>query len=304
MQFIKLTPEAEQHFPSHGWITGCTGVKHLRLPVLRLYQPGQPTYKFFVENNLAGTWLQSRSPRRTLRQLAVGLRDLHAEILLMLPMVQEDWMARDPSSERDKTLTRLHEGYERTEISLIAVFVLLRRLADELIDASRPLLFECWQSAPRKLTTAVLKARDGTLAESKLICNPDILTDALLNQTSWLDQLRKDEGIRDILIHKDHILRVSPRGSKGPDAAEFNWEITAHLIRVRQAGEMQVLNLFPALVDCIAGACKFMDCLFRCVGSPDGYQQGDVLFLTGSDNNIVGFWPPILETRVEFPMTA
>lgn len=303
MRYSDLTQEAQNHFPSHGWITGGTGNKHLRLPVLRLYQLGQPTFERFVENNLVGMWLQSRSPYRTLRQLAVGLRDLHAEISLMLPIIQDDWHVRDPSNERDNALTRLHEGYERTEISLIAAFVLLRRLADELIDASRPFLFKDWQSAPRRLTVAVSKARDGTLVEAKPICDLDILADALLNHTSWLDQLRKDEGIRDILIHKEHILQVGAQGTRRPEEVEFDWRISATLVQGRP-GALHTIDLFPALVDCIAGACRFMDRLYRSVSPTDGYQQGDVLFLTGSSNDIVGFWPPILETRTEFPLTA
>lgn len=302
MQYTEITPEAQHHFPSHGWITGCTGVRHLRLPVLRLYQHGQPSYERFVENNLGGMWLQCRSPYRTLRQLAVGLRDLHAEIRVMLPIIQEDWNWREPSRERDNAYTRLHEGYERTEISLIAAFVLLRRLADELIDASRPFLFKDWHSAPRQLAVAVSKARDGTLAKAKPICDFDILTDALQNHTSWLDRLR-EKGIRDILIHKEHILQVGARGTKQPNEVDINWRISASLVQGRP-GALHIIDLFPALVDCIAGACRFMDRLYCSVSPTDGYQKGDVLFLTGSDNDIVGFWPPILETRTEFPLST
>ena len=303
MRYFDLRPEAEKHFPSHGWITGCTGARHLRLPVLRLYQLGQPTYDRFVENNLGGMWLQFRSPYRTLRQLAVGLRDLHQNIREMLPIVHEDWLGRESSNERDKALNRLHEGYERVEISLIAAFVLLRRLADELTNASRPFLYEHWKSAPQKLDKAVSMARNGTLAKLNPICDLDVLIDALQNHTEWLDRLREDEGIRDILIHKEHYLQVGPQGSKGPEDAEFAWRITAALVRVRQ-GTMHTIDLFPALVNCIAGACKFMDRLYRCATPLTRYLQGDVLFLTGSDNDTVGFWPPIHETQTEFPLPA
>jgi len=302
MRYTDLTSEGQNRFPSHGWITGHTGIKHLRLPILRLFQLGQPTYERFVENNLGGMWLQCRSPYRTLRQLAVALRDLHAEIRVMLPIVQEDWYPREPSRERDNALTRVHEGYERTEISLIAIFVLLRRLADELIDASRPLLFKHWQSAPRKLAVAISKARDGTLAEAHPICDFDLLTDALQNHTAWLSRLREDKGIRDILIHKEHILQVGAQGSKSPEDVKFNWKITASLLQGRP-GATHSIDLFPALIDCIDGACLFMDRLYRSVSPIDEYQKGDVLFLTGADNDAVGFWPPILGTRTEFPLT-
>lgn len=303
IQYTDLTPEAQKHFPSHGWITGCTGVRHLRLPVLRLYQSGHPTFKHFVENNLGGMWLQCRSPYPTLRQLAIGLRDLHAEIRELLPIVQNEWLSREPSRERDIALTRQHEGYERIEILLIAAFVLLRRLANELIDASRPFLFKDWQSAPRSLAVAVSQARDGKLAKAKPICDLDILTDALQNHTSWLDQLRKDKGIRDILIHKEHILQVGASGSKQIDEVDFNWRINACLVQGRP-GALHRIDLFPALIDCIAGACRFMDKLYRSVSPTDGYQNGDALSLTGSDNDIVGFWPPVLGTGTGFPLTT
>jgi len=302
MRVSDLTQESQNHFPSHGWITGCTGIRHLRLPILRLYQFGQPTYERFVENNLGGMWLQCRSPNRTLRQLAVGLRDLHTEIREILPIVQEEWLQREASVERDNALTRLHEGYERIEISLIAAFVLLRRLADELIDASRPFLLKHWQSAPRKLAAAVSKARDSTLVDAIPICDFEILIDALQNHTSWLDRLREDKGIRDILIHKEHILQVGARGSKQLDEIDFNWRISASLVQGKP-GALHIIDLFPALLDCIAGACGFMDRLYSSVSPVDSYQQGDVLFLTGSDNDIVGFWPPIDEIQTEFPLT-
>ena len=92
MKYYDLAQEAQNHFPAHGWIAGCSGIKHLRLPILRLYQHGQPTYKRFIENDLGGMWLQCRSPYRTLRQLAIVLRDLQAEIREILPLVQEDCM--------------------------------------------------------------------------------------------------------------------------------------------------------------------------------------------------------------------
>lgn len=300
-QYTELTPELEKHFPSHGSITGRSGVRHLRFPIQRLYQHGQSTHKHFVENNIAGVWLQSRSPIRTLRQLAVGLRDLHAEICETLSIQQADWVSREPSNERNSALTRLFEGQQRAEVLLIAVFVLLRRLADELINASRPFLFEHWHSAPRTMPTAVSKARDGTLVEAKPICDFALLTDALDCHTSWLNDLRKEDGIRDILIHKEHIFQVGAQGSKAPEETEVNWRITAHLTR-GTPGALRVIDLFPAILDCIAGACEFMDCLCRCVHLDGGFDQGDVLFLTGSDNDIVGFWPPIGGTRTEFPL--
>ena len=52
------------------------------------------------------------------------------------------------------------------------------------------------------------------------------------------------------------------------------------------------IELFDVLRDCLSGACEFMEQLCRSVGMAGGYRTGDYLFLTGEDNDIVGFWPP------------
>jgi hypothetical protein len=89
----------------------------------------------------------------------VPKRDLHKEVREILPL-QEQWDA-PVSADRDNALNRLQEGLDRLAILLIAAFTFLRRLADEVIDASRPLLFEKWQSAPRQMKVAKRHAEDG-----------------------------------------------------------------------------------------------------------------------------------------------
>lgn len=300
MSYFDLPTEADKHFPAHGWVTGVAGAKQLRLPILRLYQPGGPTYKHFEKHKLAGMWVQFNSPFRTVRQLAIALRDLHRNVRELHPVVEEEWLDRDPSPERNRAFTVMREGYEQIEISLIAVFVLLRRLADELMNASCPFLFEHWRSGPRKLDKAVSMISDGALAQLKPICDYGVLVNALQDNTGWLYQLRKDKGIRDVLIHREHLLQVGPLGSKPPGNPRFTWAITAHLL-VRAEGTMHRVDLFPSLVECLADACKFMERLYTCAAPLDGYDRGDLLFLTGLDDDIVGFWPPIEGGRAELP---
>ena len=303
MSPFDLNPASEQHAPTHGWIRSASGVRHLRLPVLRLYQMGQPTYARYVEYNMAGMWLQFRSPYRTLRQLAIVLRDLHREARDVLTITQHDWLHQEPSSDRDGALNRQREGNERIETLVMTAFILLRRLADELIDVSRPFLFQNWHSAPRKMSTAVTAARDGLLGKAKPLCAIDILSDALLHHTDWHAQLRKHDGIRDILVHYPHVLQVGSAGSKAADESNFKWRISAQLATIEQ-GELRTVDLLPALLECVAGACQFMAGLVRCVAPIDHYERGDLLFLTGSDNDIVGFWPAVEETSTEFPLAS
>lgn len=302
MSYFEIEPTHNSMFPRHGWITGVNGVKLLRLPIIRLYQLGEPTYQRFVQHKISGIWLQCRSPYRTLRQLAIGVRDLHREILVQVPLLQADWMKKAPSPERDTAGTRMREGNESIEISLIAIFVLLRRLADELINASAPFLFEHSMSAPRKMSVAIAKAKEGGLERWKPICNLDVLTDALLNHTGWLVQLR-EHGIRDTLVHDPHYLQVGGQGSRMPEESETSWRVTATLMTAN-SNNIQTTELLSALRECIAGACSFMELLYASVGPLNGYAKGDCLFLTGSDNDVVGFWPSILDKRVEFPLTS
>jgi hypothetical protein len=295
MSFFDVDPAHNSMFPRHGWITGVTGVKLLRLPILRLYQMGEPTYQRFELHNIAGVWLQFRSPYRTLRQLAIGLRDLHKEISVQTLLLEVDWMRKEPSVERDTAVTRMREGNESIEVSLLAIFVLLRRLADELINASAPFLFEHSMSAPRKMSVAIAKAKEGGLNRWKPLCNLDVLTDALLNHTGWLVQLR-EHGIRDILIHDPHVLTVGGLGSGSPEKSDMSWQVVANLMTANSTG-MQTTELLSALRECISGACSFMELLYASVEPSKKYARGDYIFLTGSDDDVTGFWPPILDGR-------
>lgn len=293
--FFDLTPGQQSCFPRHGWMSNESGRRHLRLPVLRLYQQGEPTHARIVERNAGGMYLQSRSPFRTLRQLAIALRDLHKESTVIASLYRAEWASREPSSGRDDALTRVSEGQQSIEILLIAIFVLLRRLADELIDASVPFLFDSVASAPRAMKAAVRMARDGALEKAKPICNLDVLRDALLNRTQWWAQLR-DQGIRDTLVHQPHILQVNGQGSRAPEDSETSWCVSASLVTIK-SGEPHVVDLIPALVDCIAGACRFMDLLYTCAAPLNGYGKCDALILIGADKDVVGFWPPILDAE-------
>jgi len=290
-RYSDLPSGANKIFPAHGWILGRTGVRLIRLPVFRLYQIGEPTHRHFIEKALGGVWLQYRSPYRTLRQIAVCLRDLHRQTREILQLMNDGKMTNN--------LQQKMEGQERSEILITAAFVLLRRLADELISASSPFLFEKSGCAPGQMKNAKKWAEKNSLESLNPICDLDALTDALLNHTSWWDRLRHEGGIRDILTHKPHDLIISPGGSRAPDEENINWRAEANLMRERPH---KSIELFSALREILDGACNFMARLCVSAGLADGYQQGDCLFLTGEDNDIVGFWPPIEGKQEEFPL--
>jgi hypothetical protein len=153
-------------------------------------------------------------------------------------------------------------------------------------------LFEKWQSAPRALKTAISMAESDSLSTLGPRVDLGLLRVALLQRTGWFEQLRKDEGIRDILVHKDHILQVSGSGSRAPTDPRTNWRISAQLTR-RRGSSIVTVELFDVLRECLRGACDFMEQLCRSAGMAGGYRRGDYLFLTGEDSDIVGFWPAV-----------
>ena len=301
-EFTAVDDAVHARHPEHGWAASKAGVRQLRIPTLTLYQFGGPTYSYFTNRNLAGTWLQFRSPYRTMMHLATALKEVHKEAREIMPLVAPHFEDHLASDERDERETRLASGQARIEIEILAAIVLLRRLADELVDASRPFLFTHFDSAPKNMKGAVELARKGHLNRAGPRCDPTLLTDLLLNNTEWWANLRKDNGIRDILVHKPHLLTVSGAGSREP-GKEWRYRLDASLTYWTRTGITSV-EVFAALRECIAGACDFMTGLYVCaVPAPvSKFDMRDALIVLGQDNDAVGFWPPILGDAQLFPM--
>jgi hypothetical protein len=301
-EFFNLPPEAKLRFPAHGWIEGASGLRQLRLPILQVFSWTHPARQRYESLGVAGGWLQTRTPYRTLRQLAIALRELHVELGALLDIADEDWFAREVSDERDQALTRRHEGIERCEVLLISVFILLRRLADDLIDALRPALFEHWKSAPSSLKVAVAFAEKGKLHKLAPFCDPDLLSSAIIAHSGWLQRLRKENGVRDTLVHWPHLLQIGTQGCKTVTADRYEWTVSANLMVAGADGNFRGTNLFPILLECIAGACELMTALSRLIGGMDNYDRSDYVFLVGKDNDSVGFWPAINGSVCKFPL--
>lgn len=304
--YFDLPIEAKAQFPAHGWIKGSTGVRHLRFPLLRVFQIDHPAYEKYQAHGLAGIWLQTRSPFRTLRQLSIALRDLHSELRSLLLIVGDTWPDQDEvSEEQNIALNKQDAGLTRCGILLLPIFVLLRRLADDIMDSLRPALFEHWESAPRQLKSIIKYAEKGCLQEHlyslKPYCDTGTLSDVLSSNFDWLERLRKEDGVRDTLIHRPHLLSVTPCGNKPVDSERFTWQIKASLI-VETSDGFREKSLLPVLLNCLAGACEFMTAISRLISGLEDFDRGDFMPLTGHDNDIVGFWPAIGGGQHEFPM--
>src|SRR5262245_21597012 len=138
-----------------------------------------------------------------------------------------------------------------------------------------------WQSAPRLMKVAKRQAACAELQHLKPICNLEVLTDAFTSHTAWFEQLRQDDGLRDILVHKPHVLQIAPEGTSSPGQDGVDWRIVAHLVRhqPKLAGGLSVIDLFPELLRCVDGACVFMSRFVAAIGSLRDYEQGDCVLL-------------------------
>lgn len=199
---------------------------------------------------------------------------------------------KEPSPARDEAFNRQHEALEHSEVLLIAVFTLLRRLADDLMYGLRPILFEHWRDAPRGLPRMIKLAQSGGLSRLKPYCDVDALVRVMNNQTEWLRLLRDKGGIRDILVHQPHMISMSVSGSRPENSEHAIWGVHASLAILTSNG-IQTRSILPVLKTCIADVCAFMASLTQLVGGITSYGCGDRIALCGPDNSVVGFWPSI-----------
>lgn len=289
---LELMEEAQAYFPAHGWVTGSSGVRLIRFPILRVFQHLHPAYFRYQDLGIAGFWLQTHSPFRTLRLLAIALRDLHYELRVLDPILHQNWFDKPPSEARNQAMTEQSERLERCEVLLISVFTLLRRLADDLMGTLRPLLFDHVDSAPRELKTAIQLAQSGKILKAGPRYEPGVLINILLNETDWLSKLREENGIRDTLIHRPHVLLVGATGASNSSSAEIDWRVYAQVVVQAKTGP-KATDIFPLLIDCIEGVCSFMTSITRLIGGMERYENADWMMVLGNDADLIGFWPEI-----------
>jgi hypothetical protein len=301
--FTTLQPEYGPLCPAHGWAVNTTGIRHLRFPILQLFSSNHLTYVKYEELGYAGTWLQFRSPARTLRQLAIALRQLHMHLRQSVQIANEEWLSKDPSDTRDVALTQQHALNDECEVLLVSIFVLLRRLPDDIMATLAPILYRALKSAPRNLKRTVELAKRGQLHKLNPVCDADELSSKIIAHSTWLQMLREEDGIRDALVHQPHILQVGSHGQKELGAEKYDWRVDAHLMLRTKQG-VRAVSLFPILLKCLSGACELMTALTSLIGGVTTYSRSDAVMLTGHDNDAVAFWPSIAPINHVFPLLS
>ena len=288
-------PDQAARYLNHGWAINSQGVKLLWLPILRLVEQAQTIRSIHgITNHLSSEQLlEIRAFNATMHHLALTLRELHKCIRIGTAHVGLD----DPDNEGKI------ESYEASSLAPLFIdlsFIYLRRIADQFAMATRYVLFKKAGSAPTKYKKLrSLIASDESLARLDPICNADLLQKAFASYSGWLDKLRDSnddrgkvqKGIRDIMEHFGTSVSISHQ-----KAGNDPWRIVASLGHPEIAPTIYRPDLIQTLKEIVKEIATLWMSVCDAVGlekakEPWVAPYGDVLILTGNDDDIVGFWP-------------
>ena len=272
-------------FPAHGWAVNSQGVRILWCPLMRLFAFPRALLrgKGSSQTAAADRVLRASAFCETFRKLATTLRELHYHIRTSC---DHPFPIEDPEVLRLDSRT-----YEMVPLYVDVAFTYLRRLPDLLVVACRALLFEHWQSVPQEFKCWVADV-DRLRAHSPS-CDFAILRKTIVSHSAWFDELRGTSpvtgknGIRDALEHRDVRLLVGKQ-QKGNDRPYF------HVMIDSRAKDVEIhKDIVPRIAESVAGLCRLMTGIHSAIGVGSQYEWGDYLYLCGTDDDIVGYWPHI-----------
>ena len=281
--------------PRHGWATNSQGMKLLWLPILRLLHQASNIRKAagLPVDLSRGQLADIRAFDQTVRHFTLTLRELAKCIRL----------GSDPGFDQDPVdAERWNTGLEASMLLPLYVdlaFVYARRLADQFAKAIRHVLFTHSDSAPRKykkLRSVI--AEPAKLQLLKPLCGGDALRQAFERHSAWLDKLRDStdesgelrKGIRDIMEH--HPIAVTVQHSQAGDGP---WEINANLGEPGISASFRS-ELIPTLKMIVTDMASLWTMVCESANLPVAGRlwiapYGDVVLLTGNDDDATAFWP-------------
>ena len=125
------------------------------------------------------------------------------------------------------------------------------------------------------------------------LCDVDALRAIFKEHCSWFERLKggptEEHGLRDLLEH--HSVRVDVFAGQTGEEPPY---VSAHIIHsspVRVGAE-----LFDSLSGITAGLCGFWSRILPLMERRTTYGRYDWLTLTGKDDDVTAFWPPIGST--------
>ena len=267
-----------QMYPRHGWAINSHGVKILWLPLLHLVPNIQGNEKGLSTDSA----LHGLAFCETVRKLAISLQEFHKVIRVSCD---------HPVSLEHETLNIYHKAQRMVPLYVDLTFVYLRRIADLLTVACRPILFDDWRSAPQKFKKLVSPATD--LSSLKPICDLGMLQQTIANHSNWFSALRgtspttQKKGVRDALEHRS-VRFIVNREQVNDDRPTCTVQLSS------PDPDVEDIQDLSSLILCMmADFCELMSGVHAATGRGKGYDRHESLVLVGEDDDLVGYWPEI-----------
>jgi|GEM_PF-3640500 len=282
-------PEQAAKYPRHGWAVNSQDVRLLWLPManmLAFWNPHLIRQAKGIESS-SSHLVPSQPFRQTLLKLVVALRELH-QLCRETSLVETLSPANVTAEQRHV----LHHGAEMAPLFVDLSFVYLRVLADRFVDATRPLLFQHFTSAPREYKKMREFLRDKSrVAGADPIVDVNLLAQAFDSHSSWFDVLRQPggggKGIRDAMEHRPVITNVGHRQVEGERP-----ELVIHLHGFANDVTFKQ-ELTSTLRECLRDMCQLWTDVSLLINSRPTYDRRDWFPVVGLDDDIVGFWPEV-----------
>lgn len=287
--------EAQQAaaYPAHGWALNASGNPMLWLPILRLAADAAEFRASIGKTPLTeGDEFAIVALHDVTLKLAITLRELHEATTSEITPV---YVKGACATKVARTGKQLELGPLYVDLAL----VYLRRLADSLTTALRPLLFGKSGASPMQFAK-LQELCEAPIRLSRLdpLGDVDVLVAAIQAHSGWVDRLRtitrsggERKGIRDIREHQTSLLNTGFSVTAGGG--------------YRMSALMAMSSKYPPIGDLLevlrqlcADLCAMLTGIHRSV-RPDGRYfaweapAGDCLRITGDRVHATGFWPRI-----------
>jgi len=291
-----------EKFPRHGWAENSRGQKLLWFPIMNVLVNTSDIRAAKAAKPATDQIWSAGHFIETLRKLATTLRELET-----LRTAARDYLYKEPEDWSESELRQSQRSSDLAIIFVEAAYGYLRRSADHFGSAVRAVLFEDYKTAPSnflKLRKFILDQR--TVSRPGCLIDVESLVRVFREHTGWFDQIRNpsggDLGLRDAMEHGQYSLKVGRAlgGSDGPS-------LMGHLVNFSRVDSLesgkplepnihQEVELVQTLQTILSQLSDFYTEVCKAVGCRSGYslnQKGDYLYIRGSDNDVVRFWPQI-----------
>jgi len=276
-----LTESITRRFPAHGCAITSQETADLLLPIMSLLRdPNVPRALHGLEPVPAASVNDAHAFGRTFRHLAVALREI-ARVSRLTAQV-------DLEHPNDADWNAMIAVRELLPVHVYAAIGLLRRLPDHITEALRLALFRDFASVPRGFRR-LAELDEAQVSRLGFTGEVTALVATFRTGPWWFTRLAgrgaQRKGLRDSLEHR--LVFFEPVFSAGRGEPVE----TPLFVHSRSADVDSGAELLSELSTIIGGLCHWCTDLYAAAGLGNGYQESDVLRISGAARDVALFWP-------------